>query len=60
MSHAGSCDTCTHYLYDEEEECYSCEIDLDEDEMYHFLSGSNQACHYYDADDEYRVVRHQM
>ncbi len=56
----GSCDSCTHYLYDEESESYYCDIDLDEDEMYRFLSGSNSDCSYYESDNEYLVVRHQM
>ncbi|MCR4589062.1 MAG: DUF6472 family protein [Lachnospiraceae bacterium] len=56
----GNCDSCTHYLYDEESESYYCDINLDEDEMYHFLTGSNADCAYYESDNEYLVVRHQM
>ena len=59
-AHTGSCDSCTHYLYDEDSESYYCDIDLDEDEMYRFLSGSNRDCSYYENDNEYLVVRHQM
>ena len=33
---------------------------LDEDEMYRFLSGTQQECPYFRLDDEYAVVRHQM
>ena len=33
---------------------------LDEDEMYRFLKGSFDRCPYYQAGDEYRIVRHQM
>jgi len=33
---------------------------LDEDEMYRFLSGNCGDCPYFSQDDEYRVVRHQM
>ncbi|MBO4988149.1 MAG: hypothetical protein J6C63_04805 [Lachnospiraceae bacterium] len=54
------CDTCANYSYDEDYEYYVCEVDLDEDEMMRFLSGNNQECPYYQNDDEYRVVRHQM
>ena len=32
-----SCDICMNYVYDEDYECYTCEVDLDEDEMAHFM-----------------------
>ena len=35
-------------------------MNLDEDEMYRFLSGTQQECPYFRLDDEYAVVRHQM
>ncbi|SKB64903.1 hypothetical protein SAMN06296386_103159 [Lachnospiraceae bacterium] len=54
------CDSCVNYVYDEEEEYYTCEVNLDQDEMYKFLSGTNFSCPYYSADDEYAVVRHQL
>ena len=57
---ATSCDSCANYVYDEDYECYCCMVNLDEDEMYRFLSGSQWECPYYSADDEYAVVRHQM
>ena len=34
------CDTCANYSYDEEYEYYVCEVDLDEDEMQRFLTGT--------------------
>ncbi|MDD6571406.1 MAG: DUF6472 family protein [Thermoflexaceae bacterium] len=55
-----NCDLCGHYAYDEEEECYFCDMNLDEDEMMRFLTGSNDNCHYFQLYDEYAVVRHQM
>ena len=55
-----SCDTCANYEYDDDEEYYTCAINLDEDEMYRFLSGSKFECPYYTTGDEYAVVRHQM
>ena len=55
-----SCDTCANYEYDDDEEYYTCAINLDEDEMYRFLSGSKFECPYYTNGDEYAVVRHQM
>lgn len=55
-----NCDTCVNCVYDEEEECYFCMVDLDEDEMYRFLSGNRWECPYFRLEDEYAVVRHQM
>ncbi len=54
-----NCDTCVFYVYDEEDDCYICECDLDQDEMYKFLTGTNYDCAFYRLDDEYAVVRHQ-
>ena len=57
---AGSnCELCVNYIYDEEYECYCCLVNLDEDEMYRFLSGTQRECPYYRLDDEYAVVRKQ-
>ena len=55
-----NCDACVNYEYDEESESYYCDVNLDEDEMYRFLSGTQQECPYFRLDDEYAVVRHQM
>lgn len=55
-----SCDTCVNYVYDEDYECYCCEMNLDEDEMARFLADSFRDCPYYQLDNEYLVVRHQM
>ncbi len=55
-----SCDFCANYVYDDEEEDYYCDVNLDEDEMYRFLSSSYKECPYYRPGDEYLVVRHQM
>lgn len=57
---AGNCDTCVNYVYDEDYECYTCLVNLDEDEMYRFLADSRWECPYYRLDDEYGVVRHQI
>lgn len=55
-----NCEACAYFAYDEDYECYVCEMDLDEDEMVRFLSSSFDACPYYQPGDEYRIVRHQM
>ena len=54
------CDTCANYAYDEDYEYYVCEADLDEDEMYAFLSGKEFSCPYFRNGDEYLIVRKQM
>lgn len=55
-----NCEMCVNYVYDEDDECNICLVNLDEDEMYRFLSGGWKECPYFKADDEYGVVRHQM
>ena len=61
MGKTGSgCEYCSNYIYDEEFGYYVCDVDLDEDEMYRFLSGNQRECPYFRMDDEYGVVRHQM
>ena len=57
---AGNCECCAFYTWDEDSECYICEMDLDEDEMIRFLSASFDNCPYFRNGDEYRVVRRQM
>ena len=52
------CEQCAHYITDEEFGDY-CGINLDEDEMEHFLTQSVKPCHYFRLEDEYGVVRKQ-
>ena len=59
-SGASACEFCTNYIYEEEDDCYYCDVNLDEDEMYRFLSGNFRECPYYRSDVVYRIVRHQM
>ena len=54
------CDRCVNYIYDEAYECYCCMVNLDQDEMYGFLSGTRRECPYFRLDDEYGVVKHQI
>ncbi len=53
------CDYCANYVYDEETQEYTCDVELDEDEYGRFLSTSDAACPYFRSGDEYEVVRHQ-
>lgn len=55
-----NCEECMHYEYDDEYECYTCEMDLDQDEMEHFIRGNMNRCPFYDPGDEYKIVRKQM
>lgn len=55
-----NCESCSHYEYDKEYECYTCQMNLDEDELYKFVTGANHDCPYYSYGDEYVIVRHQM
>ena len=48
----GNCESCTYYAYDEDYECYICEMDLDEDELVRFLSDTHYDCPYYRNGDE--------
>lgn len=54
------CDTCVNYVYDDDYECYCCEMNLDEDEFARFMADAMRDCPYYQLDNEYLVVRHQM
>ena len=59
MADISNCDTCNNYVYDEDYECYVCDMDLDEDDMVRFLQGRTNGCPYYRSNNEYEVVRHQ-
>ena len=49
-----------NYSYDEEYECYTCMMNLDEDELYKFMCGKFSDCPYYRPGDEYSIVRKQI
>ena len=55
-----SCDTCAYNVYDDDDECYYCEVDMDEDDAVRLSQGQYKECPYYRNGDEYAVVRHQM
>lgn len=60
MGEVSNCDSCVNYVYDEDWECYVCDMNLDEDDMVRFLTDTFKDCPYYRSDNEYEVVRHQM
>ena len=47
-------------VYDEEMEEYVCDVDMDEDDYARLLTSEYRECPYYQRNDEYKVVRHQM
>ena len=47
MSDAVNCEYCVNYSYDDDYECYTCEINLDEDEMVKFITGNFNQCPYF-------------
>ncbi len=55
-----NCDTCAFFEYDDDYECYTCTVNLDEDEMAKFLQDTYYNCPYYKYGDEYSIVRKQM
>ena len=55
-----SCEFCSNYVYDEEYEEYACVVNMDEDDYGRMMAGGNKECPYYQDNDEYKVVRHQM
>ena len=55
-----NCEYCLNFVYDEEYGEEICEVDMDMDELEHFMHGSYKECPYYRSGDEYKVVRHQM
>ena len=59
MKNNSCCETCANYIFDEEAECYYCDMQLDEDEMHRFLTSQTTGCPYYDFYDEYKIVRKQ-
>ncbi len=54
-----SCESCIHYLYDEDWKDFVCTIDLDEDEASRLRERGDAACPFYRFRDEYLTVRKQ-
>ena len=53
------CEYCAYYTYDEEYDCYVCDMNLDEDETARFMTNTFYDCPYFRDGDEYKVVRKQ-
>ena len=59
MAGSNICESCAHYDYNEDYECYECVVNLDEDELYRFMQGGQTECPYFNPYDEYKVVKKQ-
>lgn len=55
----GPCEECSNYIYDEEYDCFFCQIGLDEDEMAAFMLNQVRECPYYRFNDEYYLASKQ-
>lgn len=53
------CEQCAYFEYDEEYDDYYCAVNLDEDELYRFMSESNDKCSFFKFYDEYKMVQKQ-
>ncbi|MEE0930984.1 MAG: DUF6472 family protein [Acutalibacteraceae bacterium] len=54
-----NCEHCANYVFDEECDCYICQINLDEDEVVKFMQNTFADCHYFKFYDEYKMVNKQ-
>lgn len=54
-----NCENCSNYIYDDEDDCYYCNVNLDEDELGRFLTSPKFECPYFNFYDEYSIVRKQ-
>lgn len=53
------CEDCYNYDYDEQDDCYYCLMEVDEDEMYRILSNAHYVCPFFRKGDDYSTARHQ-
>ena len=53
------CENCIFYVYDDIEDYYYCSVNLDEDEMYSFITNTIKNCPYFRDNDDYKIVRKQ-
>lgn len=59
MKSAQNCESCSRYSYDEDYDCYECDMHLDQDEMARFLEGHTENCPYYSYAADYELARRQ-
>ncbi len=54
-----NCESCVFYDYDDNFDAYICTVNLDEDELERFVTGTAQNCPHYRFYDEYKSVQKQ-
>ena len=59
MSGKTSCEFCAYYNYNEAYDDYECAVNLDEDDLARFMSGSDSSCPYFRFSDDYKIVEKQ-
>jgi hypothetical protein len=60
MAEQNSCEYCSNLVYDEDCEGYVCDIQMDEDDYARMLGTDYKGCPYFQYDNEYKIVKHQM
>jgi len=59
MAGQTSCEFCAFYNYNEAYDDYECSVNLDEDDVERFMSGSDRNCPYFRFSDDYKIVEKQ-
>lgn len=54
------CDECNNFQYDDEDECYYCVADMDEDDVYRLTQRQYKSCPFFSSNNEYEVVKKQI
>ena len=54
------CDECNNFQYDDEDECYYCVADMDEDDVYRLTQRQYKSCPFFCSNNEYEVVKKQI
>lgn len=54
------CEMCGRLVYDDTDDCWYCDMNIDEDEYARLFSGGQKNCPYYSPRDEYAIVRKQI
>jgi len=56
----GRCEECEFYDYDDESDTYTCQMNLDQDDLADFLGRQTAECPYYRYYDEYQSIHNQI
>lgn len=54
------CQFCNNCVWDDDDETYYCDVEMDEDEFAHVMLADRRVCPFYQSNNEYEVVKHQM